>query len=438
VNLPERPAGAARVLHTSDWHLGVTCRGESRGRDHDAAIAQVVAAADAVRPDLILHTGDLFDGARPGYDDILRALLALRRLGEVAPVVVIAGNHDSEGLFRVLAEAFGEPGPGSWDHRAHCTQRVRLLGKPCLPGAGAVARYRIAEGPDIRLGCLPFVHANRLIKEFDELAIANATYAEKIRIIAQEITAAVREDMDPACEVAVWASHLHVEGARLSSERQIHVSADYAADPTHLTGYGYLAFGHIHRPQDLPGGRGRYAGSLLEVDFGEEAEDKVVVVADLEPATYPGMTTVPITAGRRLRRPRGTLIELAARADELGDAICEVTVEPDPDVNPSDDLVSLTAGVRAALPEATIVGVIDARRPAELTLDESAPAVGAEETVGQALRRYLAAEGAALIGQAEPDRMTGLFDELLAAVEIGDAPAISEDVRLDGLSRQAT
>jgi len=432
--IADKPTGASRILHTSDWHLGVTCRGESRAADHDALIEEIVSIAQAARPDLVVHTGDLFDGARPGYDDMIRALLAVRRLSEVAPIVVICGNHDSEGLLRVLGEAVGDPGAEGWDPHGPCAQRIRFLPKPCLPEAGAVATYTVEGGPDIRLGCLPFVHANRLIVGFDELGDANATYAEKIRLLAAEISRSVLDGFDHTSQVAVWASHLHVEGARLSSERQIHVSGAYAADTAHLNAaYGYLAFGHIHRPQDLPGGRGRYAGSILEVDFGEEAEDKVVVLADLKPATYPTITPIALTAGRRLLRPHGTLAEIAQRAGTIGDAICEVTVDPDPAAPNELDMSSLATAVREALPNATVVGVIDARRPADITLDETNESAD-EETLSTAFRSYLTSHGAGVVGSADPERVASLFDELLGAVELGQDPTVTEDLELAALN----
>ena len=40
--IPARPDAAVRVLHTSDWHLGVTVRDESRDIDHDNVIAEII------------------------------------------------------------------------------------------------------------------------------------------------------------------------------------------------------------------------------------------------------------------------------------------------------------------------------------------------------------------------------------------------------------
>src|SRR5207245_1345002 len=82
-----------RLLHTSDWHLGRTTHGRSRAPDHDHAIEEIVDAAREARPHLVLHTGDLFDAPRPGYEEMTRGIDALRRLAELAPVLVLCGNH---------------------------------------------------------------------------------------------------------------------------------------------------------------------------------------------------------------------------------------------------------------------------------------------------------------------------------------------------------
>ena len=77
-------------------------------------LAEITGIARDARPDLIVHSGDLFDSYRPGAPDLARCLRALRDLSEVAPVVVVAGNHDSPVLLEALdfaVTAFGL-GPG--------------------------------------------------------------------------------------------------------------------------------------------------------------------------------------------------------------------------------------------------------------------------------------------------------------------------------------
>jgi len=428
----------ARILHTSDWHLGSEVRGEPRAADHDEVIDEICGLAGHFGPDLILHTGDLFDGSRPGHDDLLRALRAVRRLGEVAPVVVLAGNHDAPSCFELLAEAVGAPAPkGGWDPAAICRDRVRFLPRPATADRGAVATYETAGGPLLRLGCLPFVHANRVITGMEDIAALNATYADKVRKVVAALSERVFQGFDPGAMVAVWASHLHVHDAKLSSEKNIHVAESYATDPAHFdAGYSYLAFGHIHRPQELPGGRGRYAGSPLEIDFGEEGERKTVVLVTAAPAARAEIRPVELTSGRRLRRVRGSLADIAALAGTIGRDLCVVTVD-----GGDDDVDSLNRAVRDLLPDACILQVIDGRQPAAVALDDLAdPAAGhrAEESLGAAYRRWLTeGEGDPHVAGAELVRVVELFDELLAAVDSAEAPDPVEAARLERLATAA-
>ncbi|MEZ5375340.1 MAG: exonuclease SbcCD subunit D [Acidimicrobiales bacterium] len=450
IAVPLRDPAAARIFHTSDWHLGVTVRNRSRADDHDAAIAELTAIAQAAAPDLIVHTGDLFDGHRPPMADFGRAIVALRNLAEIAPVVVLAGNHDSAAALEVLGTAVGDELPdqlasGPYDPLAPCRHRIRIHARPATAAKGAVATYSSAAGVDIRLTALPFVHANRVLKEFDQLAEANTTYADKLREIVDLLTKTALTDFDPSRQVAVFASHVHVTEAALSSERTVHVSTDYATDAGHLpAAYGYLAFGHIHVPQPVAGGRGRYAGSILEVDFGEEGETKQVVVVDLEPGRPARQHQIPLVAARKLRRVRAPLAELAALADDLGHDIVEVTVTPDPDGNDhidgpivlpgaDDTFDTLSAAVHHLLPQPEIVSVIDARRSSVATADQLPSAAGAAVSVHQSYRAWLGDGGRSLFDKtpgADPARVVELFDELLTAVVNGDTGDLPEDEAL--------
>lgn len=447
---PTLDPAAARILHTSDWHLGVSVRNRSRAEDHDAAIAELIGIARAAAPDLILHTGDLFDGHRPPMADFGRAIVALRDLADIAPVVVLAGNHDSAAALEVLGTAVGDElaeqlASGSYDPLAPCRHRIRIHARPTTAAKGAVATYPSAAGVDIRLTALPFVHANRVLKEFDQLAEANTTYADKLREIIAVLTKVALTDFDPSSHVAVFASHVHVTEAALSSERTVHVSTDYATDAGHLpAAYGYLAFGHIHVPQPVAGGRGRYAGSILEVDFGEEGETKQVVIVDLEPGRPARHHQVPLVAARRLRRVRASLGELAALAGELGNDIVEVTVTADPDRHdPVDGPIvldgveagfdTLSAAVAHLLPDPDVVSVIDARRTVVATADQFPAAERAAVSIHQSYRDWLADGGRSLLEKspdAVPARVVELFDELLTAVRNGDTGDLPEDEAL--------
>src|SRR4051812_40137441 len=88
-----------RVLHTSDWHLGHTLRGEvTREHEHGAFLAWLLAACAREAADALLVTGDVFDSATPPASAErmwFEFLAAARRARPAMDSVAIAGNHDS-------------------------------------------------------------------------------------------------------------------------------------------------------------------------------------------------------------------------------------------------------------------------------------------------------------------------------------------------------
>ncbi|MGB2711861.1 MAG: exonuclease subunit SbcD, partial [Conexibacter sp.] len=84
-----------RLLHTADWHLGRAFHGEELLGAQAAFVDFLVESARAGDVDAVLVAGDVYDRALPPVEAVRLADEALRRLSELAPVVLIAGNHDS-------------------------------------------------------------------------------------------------------------------------------------------------------------------------------------------------------------------------------------------------------------------------------------------------------------------------------------------------------
>src|SRR5262249_12671874 len=133
--LSRRPR-AMKILHTSDWHIGKVLKGQPRTEEQLAALAAVVEAAHAERPDLIVMAGDLYDNGAPTPEAtkiVTRALSALRKTG--AEVIVIAGNHDNGpalDALRVWADAAGVTLRGRISDRPadHIISGVTKSGEP--------------------------------------------------------------------------------------------------------------------------------------------------------------------------------------------------------------------------------------------------------------------------------------------------------------------
>lgn len=308
-----------RILHTSDWHVGKRLGRHDRMDEYRQVLAEVERIADEREVDLVLVSGDLWDRPVPPMDAFTLGLETLQRLGRRRPVVAVAGNHDSPELFEALAPLLRP-------------LHVFLIGDIKRPDAGALL------GPD-ELGVaavvagLPFLREGRVVDFMRDTGEWYRAYAERIAAIAGRYNDALvaRAGADA---VPVLMAHFMVGGVRVDrsaprGERELHMGDAYAATPQAIPpGPQYVAMGHIHAPQAVPGAPvpAEYAGSLLSLDFGEAGETKRVVIVEAEPGRLAVAETVPLAAGRRLARVSGTWDQIEARADELADLFCDLTV----------------------------------------------------------------------------------------------------------------
>lgn len=402
-----------KLLHTSDWHLGRTTYGETRAPDHDAVIAEIIELARQVQPDLVCHTGDLFDHRRPSSDDLARAADALTELAAVAPVVIVCGNHDSARLFHALNQFSGLSGSGG---------RLRFVDRIQSPISEGILRFPTSRGDTIRLAAVPFQPVNNLVDPSTDPVTWGSEYTAQVRNVENALGDALTHGLDPTREFAVFAAHLHVGGAAFcGSERAAHISDTYSTDLDAIPPVSYAAFGHLHKPQPLPGKKvtGRYAGSPIQLDFGEVGEHKSVTVVEAMPGEPASVEVVELNAGRRLRAFRGTLEELEAVASTVGDDLCLITVHV------PTHIPTLSEQVSALLPQATILQInadIADRRVEVVPAD--AISEDAEPDLSEMFEEFLAQRGTRL---APAKAVMATFSTILSATNEDRDPAFAEE-----------
>ena len=311
----------ARILHVSDWHLGLTTRGVDRLADHEQVLGEICEIAADLRPHLILHTGDLFHTPHPANEAVRLAFDVLHRLEALCPVIVLRGNHDGIEHFRALQSVLGE------------ATRIRLVEVPKRPADGGVVEVEGEPGEIIRVGLLPFLESNRgriierLMKDWTTWA---TQYADGVAGLESLIAGGLLDGYDASKHILLFAAHLHLDVAVPSqSERYRHIVEEYAARAASIPrDVSYAAFGHIHNPQRLRAAMPAwYAGSPIPVDFGEISDAKRVIAVEVHPGTPADVTEHFLQrTGRRLRRIDATLEEIEAMAAEVDDAICDIVV----------------------------------------------------------------------------------------------------------------
>ena len=159
-------------------------------------------------------------------------------------------------------------------------------------------------------------------------------YADRLRSIS-EAYARHAEAAAGTDAVTFLVAHFLVGGAKVHGhgaprgERELHMGEAYTATADAIPpGPQYVALGHIHAPQRVPGAKvpAEYAGSVLELDFGEAGERKRVVIVDVEPGLPAKTTSVPLSEGRRLVRATGSWQEIITR-DDVHEAYLDLVVQ---------------------------------------------------------------------------------------------------------------
>ncbi len=324
-----------RLMHISDSHIGRAVPHVSRDRDFDVVLAEIVGIAEAGQPDLVVHSGDLFDSMRPMHLDLLRGVRWLQSLARVAPVVVLGGNHDSAILLQLLDLAAN--GLHTDDSPA-ANGRIRFVDQ--RRERGIVLDYPIVGCDErVRVASLPFVHINRTPRTGD------MSYAAHLRDLQAELAVTLARGYRHDQDVLVFAAHLYLESALLSrTERPTEITPAYAVGLESSAPLAYAALGHIHQPQDIDRASfpARFAGSPLQLDFGEAGQEKSVTIVEATPQGRTNIHVIPLQTGRRLMSIEGSLAELATRADIVGNAILRVFVDiPVPDPHLSDRVSDL-------------------------------------------------------------------------------------------------
>jgi len=251
-------------VHIGDTHI---VKGD-RLADKLASLTQITVWAEgaAERGELaaILWPGDLFHAARSADDRIFEEntlIPVMMDLANLAPVVVVYGNHDAPGsldIFRSL----------STKHDIVIVDRPQTI------------RVECATGIEATIFCLPYPHKAGLVGagvDHDALGQAARSALEPAFAVAAE---ELRQARDRGA-IPLFIGHVNVGGS-VSSTGQPQIGREIELDPGllgRLDAAVYKGLNHIHKHQVVAGDT-VYAGSICRQDFGENEAKGFVVVTD--------------------------------------------------------------------------------------------------------------------------------------------------------------
>jgi DNA repair protein SbcD/Mre11 len=324
-----------RILHFADAHIDMANYGRRdaetglplRVLDFLKSLDTIVDTAVDERVDLVIFAGDAYKDRTPAptfQREWERRIMRLSQAG--IPTLLLIGNHD-------LSPTVGRA-TAMQEFETLAPPHVKLISRPTFLTPADL------EGLPLQVACLPWVSRSALMANLE----LPSGEAEKVFNVIEErfdfILQNWIEAADPSLPLILTA-HASVEGAVYGGERSVLLGGDLTLpgslvrDPQ----LDYVALGHIHKAQNLNGDHHPpviYPGSIERVDFGEAADDKYFVIANVER----GHTDVEwrkldgvrpfIDSSVRLETQDGVGDQLLAAlppAEQLAGAIVRLTIE---------------------------------------------------------------------------------------------------------------
>ena len=278
-----------KLIHTSDWHFGMSVGTGTYADDQRHFLRQLYALVEKEQVEAVLLSGDVYDSSVANaeaiglYNEAVTTLCL--ELG--VKLIVIAGNHDSAARLASCRELLKASG-------LYVTGRLDRELEPVLLDGGRVAVYS-----------LPFFNRDEVTALFPE---------KKEEIRSQEtamlvVCDAIRAQMDKT-RTNIVLSHSLIVNAELSeSDRSARVGFATAVSKDVFGGFDYVALGHIHKPQIIAP-HIRYCGSPLKYSFGsEESQEKGVVLIDTDTGTQRFIPMEPLHGRKTVEGTYDEIVE---------------------------------------------------------------------------------------------------------------------------------
>lgn len=278
-------------FHLADLHIGKKVNGYSMIDDQRYILDQIVARLAAEKPDALILAGDIYDRRNPPveavalFDDFVSRVV----LEQQVPVLAIGGNHDG-------GERLG------FANAIQAKAGLHLVGSFTWP----LPKVRLydADGPvDVTL------------MAYADLALLHALVPETADLDFPQAMDWVLRHTDLASDARqVLVAHGVVTGdeplAICESERELSIGGTEYWQSDSLSGFDYVALGHLHQAQRAGSERIRYAGSLMQYSFSEENQQKVMLSVSLDKDGALDVQPLPLSGLHRLVTVTGTLDEL--------------------------------------------------------------------------------------------------------------------------------
>ena len=247
----------AKLLHTSDWHLGAKFYGDDRSTEYLAFFSKLEQLVKRIKPEGLLISGDLFDKPDPARSIVEFFEQQMARVHEAYPAmrtIIIAGNHDNGEWLESMMRRWSSLGivvVGTYQPN----DRYFELGKHIVELPSCV----IAAAPYLTPAVFP---AEKTISKEDK-------YVRFIQTLTERVKCSMIKP-----KPMVLMAHCYLR----PKDSPRYVAKDTIGMTDIPSEYAYVALGHAHSAKEVDLPHIRYCGSPWPISANEHKARSLVSV----------------------------------------------------------------------------------------------------------------------------------------------------------------
>lgn len=286
-----------RIVHTADWHLGKNLNGNSRLEEQEAFLDFFVSKCEALRADLVIIAGDVYDAANPPAqaEELFYAALKKISRGGDCMSLVIAGNHDNPERLTAATPLAKEHG-------------IIMLGTPkTIVPTGKYGNHELLNSGEgfleIKINdetaivaALPYLSEKRLAEVIysieDTEKEQSESYGAKVKEIFAKLSEHYRKDTINLAVAHIFA----LKEYKGTSERTATLGPSFLVEANAFPqNADYVALGHVHKPMVVSKENNiMYSGSPIHYSVDEISYDKKFLVIDAKAGEKPQIQEIDI------------------------------------------------------------------------------------------------------------------------------------------------
>ena len=280
-----------RILHTADWHLGKIVNEFSMLDLQREYLQKLTNEVEVLEVDVLIMAGDLYDRAIPPKEAVTLANEVFTTLTQDLdiPVLVIAGNHDSNERI---------------EYGASLLQASDLY----IEGTSKTT-IRKVNIQDTNFYLIPYDDHRNIRQIYDADGINTPEDALRLQLET------IKEEWNPN-EVNILLYHGFIINIKSDedleesdSERPLSVgNVDFVSHEI-VEDFDYVALGHLHKAQRVGSERIRYSGSPLKYSKSEANYRKQNLIVDITKESI-DVTSLEIPLSKDLRVVQGKFADI--------------------------------------------------------------------------------------------------------------------------------